>query len=330
MKIVGVTDHVLPPYTIEQEALGSEYRIVPLELDRQVADELESVDAMLVWHSLINREIVAKAKKCKIIVRYGVGYENLDLSACSDRHILCCNTPDYGTEEVADTAVAMILNLTRKISEYDFNARFFERGWQEHVIPSIKRSNTMVVGIIGVGRIGGAIINRLKPFGFELLGYDPYLPSGHEKSLGYQRVHALAELLAKSDIITMNCNQTSETKGMINHRFIDQMKPGAYLVNTARGPIIENLDVIEYGLQKLSGIALDVLPSEPPDYNHSVINKWRDLNNRQICGRLIINPHSAFYSQQAWYEMRYKAAETIKLFFGQGIVRNRLNSQLLS
>ncbi len=324
---VGVTDYVPAPHDIEASALPSGARITALNVHEENQfdrDLLQDLDALLVWHAPITQSVASSLERCKIIVRYGVGYDNIDLVAMRDHSIPFCNTPDYGTEEVADTAAAMILTMQRKILQYDRYSRGITTGWQEHVLPPISRTNSCTLGLVGVGRIGTALANRLKPFGYRIVGYDPYQPSGHEKAVGYERCYQLSDLLAQSDIVSLHCPLNDETRGMVGQEFIASMKPGAVLVNTARGGLLKHLDVVEEGLRSnhLSAVSLDVLPEEPPP-SHQLLEDWR-TDREWLQGRLIINPHSAYYSTQAWQEMRYKAAETITLFTESGVLRNRI------
>jgi D-3-phosphoglycerate dehydrogenase len=253
-----------------------------------------------------------------------VGYDVLDLEALKARNIPACNTPDYGTEEVADTASAMIMALQRKIVSYDRASRFYVQGWQEHTQKPLERTSERTLGVIGVGRIGTAVINRMKPFGYKIIGYDPYQVSGHEKAVGYNRVNMLEELLAEADVITLHCPLTDETDAMVDEQFLGLMKQGASLVNTARGKIVKDLGCIEDALKtgRLASAALDVLPDEPPR-DHSLIRAWRN-DEEWLLGRLIINPHAAFYSERAFYEMRYKAAETARMYLLTGRLRNHV------
>lgn len=325
--IVGVTDYVAQPFDLEAKAFGDGVEFVAFnsELEQHLDPEgLARCHALLVWHTPITSRTISHLKSCRIVVRYGVGYDAIDIAGLSQAGIPFCNTPDYGTEEVADTALAMIIGLQRRVFEYDFACRFFEQGWQEHTLKPIARTNTRTVGIVGVGRIGTAVANRLKAFGFRIIGYDPYQPSGHEKAIGYQRVHRLDDLLAQSDIVTIHTPLTPETRGMINKHFIAAMKTGAILVNTARGQIMESLDPIEAALKsgRLAGAGLDVLPEEPPS-EHSLIRAWRAYEP-WIRGRLVINPHTSYYSAQAWEEMRFKAAETAAMYLRTGYIRNHV------
>lgn len=330
---IGITDYVAPPFDLEAEAcrdvLGADVTLVALDTPEHAAPEpakLADLDALLVWHATIDAATAKALDRCKIVVRYGVGFDAIDIPALAAKGIPFSNTPDYGTEEVADTACAMTLALQRKIRAYDLACRTYPSGWQEHVQPPLTRTNTCTLGVVGVGRIGTAVINRLRPFGYRIVGYDPHQPSGHEKAVGYHRAKSLEELLGDADMVTLHCPLGENTRGMVNSTFLDAMKPGASLVNTARGGLIDGLDGLEAALRsgKLASAALDVLPEEPPG-DHPLIQAWRE-DAPWLSGRLLINPHSAYYSESAWREMRYKAAETAALALRDGTLRNRITS----
>ncbi|MDP6174892.1 MAG: C-terminal binding protein, partial [Rhodospirillales bacterium] len=287
-------------------------------------DSLKQLDALLVFHARITDKTLARLEKCQIIVRYGVGVDNMDLDALKRKGIPLCNTPDYGIEEIAATAAAHILNLWRRISAYDQACRNPQSVWAQGLIKPIARISEGTLGVVGTGRMGSALVQYLKPFGCRILGFDKYQPAGHDKSIGYERATSLEELLAASDAISLNCVLTDETAGMVDEDFIAAMKPGALLVNTARGGLFKNLDVIEQGLKsgQLGGLGTDVLPEEPPG-EHDLIRAWRNFDP-WLRGRLVITPHTAFYSESALYDMRFKAAETAALFFERNELRNRV------
>lgn len=304
MKKVFITDYVTDP-TIEKEILGE---------NLSSASDKSMVEVLLVWHQHINKEYIDSFPKLKGIVRYGVGYDNIDLEYANTKGITVCNTPDYGTDEVSDTAIAMIMNIVRGVSRYDFQCRHYsDDTWQENTIPEIKRTSDYKLGVIGAGRIGSSILLKAKALRLETAFYDPYQARGHEKTLNCKRYDSLEEILKESDIISINTPSTPETKNIINEHFIKEMNKGASLINCARGDLIEKLDVLYDALKtdKLSSVALDVLPFEPPDKNSKLIQAWL---KREIWleGRLIINPHSSYFSSKAYYEMRHKAASNAK------------------
>lgn len=323
--VVGITDHLQPPADLESAAFPeAEFRFLPdWRLDPVAADAWRTVDALLVWHWAVDTATVDLLDRCRIVVRYGVGYDAVDVAALHRRGIPLCNTPDYGTEEVADTACAMILALQRKLLAGDRRARSQTGTWQAPLRP-LHRTGTCTLGIVGVGRIGTAVVNRMKPFGYRILGYDPYQPSGHEKGVGYERCDTLPALLARADVVSLHCPLTDETRGMVDAGFVQQMKAGAALVNTARGHLLASLDVLEAALRdgRLSAAALDVLPDEPPRA-HPLIEAWRH-DASWLAGRLLINPHTSFYSDEAWREMRTRAAATARRFLVEGRLRNHV------
>ena len=299
-KNVFITDYIESP-DIEFDVLGN-------YLSNKISKEIEYI---IVWHQKVDKNFIDNLPNLKGIVRYGVGYDQIDIDYCRKKNIVVCNTPDYGTDEVSDTALAMIMNITRGISRYDYFSRSYFDTWQENTIKSIKRNNKIKLGVIGAGRIGGSLILKANALRFQTFFYDPYVARGHEKMLNSTRLESLKELLNECDIISINCPLNSETKAMVDDEFISFMKDGASLVNTARGGIISNVDVFYKALKedKLSNVSLDVLPEEPPKKS-ILIDAWRG-KAPWLDGRFIINPHTAYYSDKSFLEMRYKAASNI-------------------
>lgn len=297
---VFITDYIESP-NIEFDVLGN-----------YLSDHLsKDIEYIIVWHQKIDKNYIDNLPNLKGIVRYGVGYDQIDIDYCRKRNIVVCNTPDYGTDEVSDTALAMIMNITRGISRYDYFSRSYFDTWQENTIKSIKRNSEIKLGVIGAGRIGGSLILKANALRFQTFFYDPYVVRGHEKMLNSIRLESLKEILNECDIISINCPLTSETKAMVDDEFISMMKDGASLVNTARGGIISNIDVFYKALkeEKMLNVSLDVLPEEPPKKS-LLLDAWRG-NAPWLDGRFIVNPHTAYYSDRSFLEMRYKAASNI-------------------
>ncbi len=303
MKRVYITDKVTNP-DIEKEVLGDE-----------LSPELhEGIEVLLVWHHKITNEYIDKLPNLKALVRYGVGYDVFqDLEYIKSKGIYASNTPDYGTDEVSDTAIAMIMNIARGITRYDYQCREYDDGsWQTNTLKYIKRTSDYKLGVIGAGRIGGSVLLKANALRFQTHFYDPYLSSGTEKMLGAKRFDNLDELLETCDIISINAPLNKQTNAMIDEEFISKMKPGSSFVNTARGAIVKDLDVFYEPLKSghLNCVSLDVLPSEPPQ-SCKIIESWK-AKEKWLDGRFIINPHSAFYSDKAYFEMRQKAALNVK------------------
>lgn len=305
---VYVTDY-MEDLTVEKKILGGYLS----------ADAHENIEVLLVFKKKINENYLSSYPNLKAVVQYGVGYDNNDLELLKKRNIMLCNTPDYGTDEVADTTFAMILNIIRGISKYDFNSRHFTNNtWQINTIKMIKRTSEIKLGVIGAGNIGGSVLKKAHNFGIKTFFYDPYVKSGYDKLLNSERIYNLDNLLSKCDVISINTPLTDETKGMVNKNFISLMKNTGSIVLTARGEIIDNLDTIYDALKndEIDSCALDVLPEEPP-MDCNMIRAWK---NREmwLAGRLLINPHTAFYSKESIIEMKTKAAENaLRIIEGQ-------------
>ncbi|MNH89818.1 putative 2-hydroxyacid dehydrogenase [compost metagenome] len=325
--VVGITDHMIGRPDLEAEVLGDDVEIDFFASTDETSFDpgrLARLDALMVWGARLGPKTINHLTRCKGVVRYGVGYEKIELAALAAAGIPFANNPDYGTEEVADHALAMILSLHRHLWEHDERARGYSSGWQIHSLKPLSRSNRATVGVIGVGRIGTAVINRLKPFGFRILGYDPGQPPGHEKAIGYQRAERLDDVFAQSDIVTLHCPATAQTRGILNTEGLARLKHGTIVVNTARGELIEDLDALEAALRsgQVAAAAIDTLLHEPPG-NHPLLEAWRNRED-WLAGRLVITPHNAFYSDHAAIEMRTNAAKTVKLLFDEGRLRNRV------
>ena len=268
--------------------------------------------------------------KVKIVVREGVGYDNLDLEGWGARGIPVCNVPDYGTTEVADHALALMLALTRGTNTYD---RLLHsdpaHGWSFSRAPLVRRLRGATFGVVGLGRIGLAAARRAAAFDMRVVFYDPHLSNGVELSTGYERVHSLNELMAISDILSLHAPRSAETIGMIDAAALAAAKPGLILINTARGPIVD-LDALYDAMRdgRVAGAGLDVLPAEPADRSQKLIAAWA-ANEPWIEGRLVLSPHAAFYSPDAMNDMQRKAVECILTYVNEGRLTNCVNREFL-
>lgn len=304
MTRVIITDYVSNP-SFERDILGD-------DLSNYDECDKDKVEVLLVWHQHIDEDYLKQFKSLKAVVRYGVGFDSVDKEAIKSRNLVFCNGPDYGTDEVSDTAIAMALSLVRGIHEYDNACRSYVDGsWQENTVKSITRTSSLKFGVVGAGRIGTAVLRKASALGFNCAFFDPYVVSGYEKAINIKRYETLKQCLAECDVISIHTPLCEETRGMVNESFIGSMKDGSYFVNTARGEIIKDVDIFLSHLNSghLAGIALDVLPEEPPK-DSVLIDQWRKRIG--ISKKVIINPHTAYYSSQAYSEMRCKAALNAK------------------
>jgi len=301
MAQIYITDYIDNP-DLEQEVLGSRVSI----------ENNTDTEVLLVWHEHINKQYLDQFPKIKGVVRYGVGFDNIDLEEIKSRGLVFCNTPDYGTDEVSDTALAMMLSLLRGVFAYDVFSRNYTDTWQENTIDNLRRVSGLTLGVVGAGRIGTALMRKAKALGMNIMFYDPYKDSGYEKAIGVNRCYDLSEFLVQCDVISMHTPLTSETRSMVDENFIDNMKQDSILINSSRGEVVKDLDVIYKALksEKLSAVALDVLPDEPP-IDCKLIRAWRG-HDKELAHRIIINPHTSYYTQESYIEMRIKASENAK------------------
>lgn len=272
----------------------------------------------------LNALTLSKLTRCRIIVTSGVGFDHIDIEEATRLGIPVCNIPDYGTTEVADHAMALLLSLARGITAYDSTLKS-EGGWAALDMPTVRRTRGLRFGIVGLGRIGQATARRASAFDMGVRFYDPYLPPGAELATGYRRHNTLQALLADSDIVSLHVPLEPETTGMIDAAALSHLPMGALLINTSRGKVI-NLDDIETALRsgRLQAAGLDVLPVEPPDYSHPLLKDWKD-GAEWIRNRLIITPHAAFFAPQSIADKRRLTTSTAFNYFLSGALRACVN-----
>ncbi|XP_008844225.1 C-terminal-binding protein 2 isoform X1 [Nannospalax galili] len=268
----------------------------------------EAVGAMMYHTITLTREDLEKFKALRVIVRIGSGYDNVDIKAAGELGIAVCNIPSAAVEETADSTVCHILNLYRR-NTWLYQA--LREGTRVQSVEQIRevasgaaRIRGETLGLIGFGRTGQAVAVRAKAFGFSVIFYDPYLQDGIERSLGVQRVYTLQDLLYQSDCVSLHCNLNEHNHHLINDFTIKQMRQGAFLVNAARGGLVDEKALAQALKEgRIRGAALDVHESEPFSFAQGPL---KDAPN------LICTPHTAWYSEQASLEMREAAATEIR------------------
>lgn len=327
--LVLIPDRLAPPADIEQHELGSGVRLV-LGTTTRATDIPDTVwsraDAVIAWHEIqLTAEVINKLHRCRVIVRCGVGYDNVDIKAAGLRGIPVCNVPDYGTADVADHAMALLLSLMRGLPAYDASARRKD-GWAFTSAGTLRRLAGATLGIVGLGRIGSAFALRAKAFGLRVIFYDPYLADGYDKVFGIERCATLDELLPRVNALSFHTPLTDETRRLADGSFFERLPEGAIIINTARGGIID-LDALHAALRsgKVRAAGLDVLEHEPADPEHPLIAAWQ-AGEPWLSNRLVITPHAAFYCAESYAEMRSKAARTVREVFEGGRARNVVNS----
>ena len=304
MPLIAIIDWAASPLDdsdaeVERAVIGDAARVKRFlcSSDSDFNDEIYEADAIIVWHNTpITAHGLSRLRNCKVLVRNGVGFDSVDIDAARQLGIPVCNVPDYGTEEVADHAIALTLALCRQLFPLDEEAK--RLGWVIRVQPKLRRLRELVFAVIGLGRIGTATALRAKAMGFQVCFYDPYLPNGVDKAIGIARAKSLPELLAKADVLSVHCPLNDETHHMIAEDELALMKPSAFVVNTARGAVIKKtaiLNALRNG--QLAGAGLDVVEDEPlktPD--------------EAATPHLIVTCHAAFCSVESKNEMRATSA----------------------
>jgi D-3-phosphoglycerate dehydrogenase / 2-oxoglutarate reductase len=271
-------------------------RLSVLDTPEQVARETAAADAVVVTIEPMPRASIERlGPGVRIIARAGIGLDAIDLDAARERGIAVFHTPDYATEEVATHAVALILALNRKLLDGDRVARTEWRAWSQ--LKPIKPLSELTVGVVGLGRIGQAVIDRLRPFTAGIVGFDSY---ASEPVSGVETVATLDELLARCDVLTLHVPLTDETRGLIGARELALLRPGAVVVNVARGALIDQ-EALASALRTghLGGAGLDVLVVEPPNPGDPMLT----------APGVILSPHFAWYSQASNRRMREMAID---------------------
>jgi D-3-phosphoglycerate dehydrogenase len=251
-----------------------------------------------VTYAKITGDMIRQMRHCRVISRFGIGVDNVDLPAATSARIVVTRVPDYCIDEVSDHAMALLLALVRKVP---FADSLVQAGhWEMPAVVPIRRIRGKVLGLVGFGKIPQLVTPKAKAFGMKVVAYDPYIPASILKQAEVERVE-FAELLQTSDYISIHAPLTAETRNLFDAGAFEKMKPTAYLINTARGSLVDEMALARaLDAGQLAGAALDVMVDEPP-------------KNSPLFGRanVIVTPHTSFYSVEALNELQTKAAEEV-------------------
>jgi D-3-phosphoglycerate dehydrogenase / 2-oxoglutarate reductase len=300
--IIAITDYVFPSLDPERavlEPLGVELRPQQCRSEDEIIALARDAEAVLNCYAKMTARVIEKLKRCKIIARYGIGVDNVDLAAATKAKILVTNVPDYCIDEVSDHALALLLALARRLTAADGAVK--AGGWDVVAHAGIRRLRGQTLGLLGFGKIAKALASKVEPLGMKVLVYDPYLDPALIARHGVEAV-SLDRLLAEADTVSIHVPLSPETRNIVGKRELARMKPTAFLINTSRGGIVDE-QVIAVALKegRLGGAALDVLSVEPPPADHPL----RQAPN------VILTPHLAFYSRESVIELQTKAAEEV-------------------
>jgi D-3-phosphoglycerate dehydrogenase/C-terminal binding protein len=325
---IYITDFIADDLQVEQRILGEIAHVEAINAQREAELEgrIEDAACLMVYHFLgLGAATLARLRQCKLIVRCGVGIDNVDCVAARKLGIPVANVPDYGTEDVADSAIGMLLSLTRGTHLLNSRLRAGNGAWSYTQAVPLYRLRGRTFGVVGMGRIGTATSHRAKALGMSVIFYDPYVPDGWERAHGVRRAETLNQLLSQANVLSLHCPTTPETRGLIGASQIALMPRGSFLINNARGALVDTSAVppaIRSG--QLAGAAIDVLLHEPPPEDDPLIKAWRDPKD-PCHERVIITPHAAFYSEEGLMDIRVKASEAcLKGLRGEAL-RNVVN-----
>ncbi|MGI4943171.1 MAG: C-terminal binding protein [Janthinobacterium lividum] len=317
MTTILYPEAMYPDDAEERRIFGPDVTILRRDT-RALADltdaDCAEVDGLMLFRQFCSDADLARFPRLRAIVRMGVGYDRIDRAAAAARGVTVCNVPDYGTTEVADHAMALVLALRRGIVlHHEWQRHDPPEPWRGADHPLLRRASTQGFGIVGMGRIGTAVALRAKAFGFRVTIYDPHLPNGAELAVGVARAPTLHDLMRVSDVLSIHTPLTPDTTDMIDRAALARLPPGAVVVNTARGPVLD-VDALADALRedRIAGAGLDVLPVEPPVEPVPELLRAYRAREPWVEGRLIITPHSAYLTPEAHWDIRVKSAETMR------------------
>jgi D-3-phosphoglycerate dehydrogenase len=303
-----VTDYIEDNLDWEAEQLtkaGIQFEAYQLKFkpEHEVLEKIGDADIVVVNMVKMTDSLLGGMKKCRLLIRHGIGYDNVDVAACTRHGIQFAYQPDYCKEDVAEHAIAMLFACARKIvwSRRTLDESSARGQWDFSGLFPIYRLDGKTLGILGVGRIGSRVYRKLKSFGFRIIGHDPYLSDARKKELDLEWVDR-ETLFRESDLLTVHTPLNDETRHIVNARTLGLMKPTAYLVNTSRGPMVDSVALAEaLRCKKIAGAAIDVFDVEPPPTDHPLFG----------CENVILTPHIGWASEEAGLEIRRSILDDI-------------------
>jgi D-3-phosphoglycerate dehydrogenase len=317
--LVAVADSVFPnldPARAVLSKIDAQLRLAEKPTPEEILRVACNADAVLVTYAKITAEMIRQMARCRIIARFGIGVDNVDIAASTHAGIVVTRVPDYCIDEVSDHTLALLLALVRKIPFA--NSSVHAGGWEMSATVPIHRLRGRVLGLVGFGKIPQLVAPKAKAFGLRVVTYDPYVPQEITTAADVERVD-FAELVKVSDYVSIHTPLMPETEGLFNAAVFRRMKPTAYLINTARGPIVDEA-ALAHALDAghLAGAALDVLSKEPPTAS-------------PLLGRdnVILTPHMSFYSVESLVELQTKAAEEVVCVLTGRVPRYPVNPEAL-
>jgi D-3-phosphoglycerate dehydrogenase len=300
---IAATEPGFPDYNYERELLepiSSSLEARFCHSESEVIDFCRDAHAILTNHSPFTAEVIDRLEQCKVIVRYGIGYDNVDTEAAKRRNIPVVNVPDYGIQEVADHTLALLLGAVRRIPRMDRNVRLGD--WSIDSVGTIMGLRGKVLGLAGFGNIAREVARRAQSFNMEIIGYDPFVSEDTFQAFGARKVD-FDSLLAQSDVISSHLPLIEATKHLFDRSVFARMKHSAVLINTSRGGVIHSDDLVHALVNgTIGGAALDVFEEEPLKPDHPLLSLEQCL----------LSPHAAWYSEDSKARLQQYAALEVK------------------
>ena len=317
-RLVAVSDSVFPnldPAGAILAKIGAEIRLAKESQPEAILEVARDADALLTTYAKITGDMIRQMKNCRIIARFGIGVDNVDIPVATSQGIVVTRVPDYCLDEVSEHAMALLLALARKIPFA--NSRTHAGNWKMPEVVPIHRLRGTVLGLVAFGQIPQLVAPKAKAFGMRVVTYDPFVPDEVLSGAAVERVE-FDELVKISDFISIHTPLMPATHHLFNADVFSRMKPNAYLINTARGPIIDEAALAQaLDMKQIAGAALDVMEKEPP-------------GNSVLFGRenVIVTPHTSFYSEESLIDLQTKASEeVVRVLTGQ-TPRNPANPEV--
>lgn len=318
---IAVADSVFPDLKPAEQAfadLDFELSIAKQATPDAIVDAAGQADALLVTYAQVTADIIGRLARCRVIGRFGIGTDNIDIAAATEAGIVVTYAPVYCLEEVSDHAMALLLALARKIPYANGLA---SRGrWDMPAVVPIHRLKGQTLGLVGFGNIPQRLVPKAQAFGMRVTAFDPYADDGSFAAHNVQRVE-FDRLLAESDFVSIHAPLTDETRNMFDQNAFAEMKPTAFVINTARGPLVD-IDALVDALDAcaIAGAALDVMPVEPPPADCALLNR----------DNVILTPHTGFYSEEALFDLQTTVAADVAAVLQGEAPRFPVNPQVLS
>ncbi|MDV2582202.1 C-terminal binding protein [Alkalibacillus haloalkaliphilus] len=299
---VYVTDYNYSTFVPEKEVLdelGIELTLKQCQTEDEIIEQCHDADALLNQYGPISRKVIESLDQLKVVARYGIGFNTVDIDAATENGVIVTNVTDYCLDEVSDHTMALLLSGTRKVTL--MNNEVKSGNWDFKVAKPVYRMRGSVLGLLGFGNIAQTVAKKAQAFGVEVYAYDPFIPQEVADSLGVKLVD-LDELYKQSDYVSVHLPLNEQTEKLVSHDAFKQMKSHTYIINTSRGGVIDEVALIE-ALEsgEIAGAGLDVLETEPIQEDHPFLSM----------DQVLLNPHAAFYSEEAEAELKRKAAQNV-------------------